>query len=88
MIVDTRLVDRRRAASGRSQLCSDAAVTLSTPARETSPGTMATAVRALLVGGFIYLFLIGVSALEQGIEVMGQDTRSSCSPQCRIPSPV
>ena len=49
---------------------------------------MATAVRALLVGGFIYLFLIGVSALEQGIEVMGQDTRSSCSPQCRIPSPV
>ena len=36
---------------------------------------MPTAVRAVLVGGLIYLFLVGVSALEQGIKVMGQDTQ-------------
>ena len=36
---------------------------------------MATAARAALVGGLIYLFLVGVSSLEQGIKVMGQDTQ-------------
>ena len=36
---------------------------------------MPTAVRAVLVGGLIYLFLVGVSSLEQGIKVMGQDTQ-------------
>lgn len=34
-----------------------------------------TPARALLVGGFIYLFLVGISALEQGIKIMGADTQ-------------
>jgi solute carrier family 34 (sodium-dependent phosphate cotransporter) len=40
----------------------------SAPVRE-----LPTPVRALLVVGLIYLFLIGVSALEQGIKLMGED---------------
>lgn len=36
---------------------------------------MPTAVRGVLVAAFIYLFLIGVSALEEGISVMGADTQ-------------
>jgi len=35
-----------------------------------------TPVRALLVGGLIYLFLVGVSALENGIKIMGADTQA------------
>jgi sodium-dependent phosphate cotransporter len=34
-----------------------------------------TPVRALLVGGLIYLFLVGVSSLEKGINIMGADTQ-------------
>ena len=34
-----------------------------------------TAVRGLLVGGLIYLFLVGVSSLEKGINIMGADTQ-------------
>jgi sodium-dependent phosphate cotransporter len=34
-----------------------------------------TPIRALLVGGLIYLFLVGVSALEKGINIMGADTQ-------------
>ncbi|MGA9277294.1 Na/Pi symporter [Ilumatobacter sp.] len=34
-----------------------------------------TPVRALLVGGLIYLFLIGVSSLEEGINIMGSETQ-------------
>lgn len=36
---------------------------------------MPTAVRAILVGLFIYLFLVGVSSLEKGIKIMGEDTQ-------------
>lgn len=36
---------------------------------------MPTPVRGLLVFGFIYLFLIGVSSLEAGISAMGADTQ-------------
>ena len=50
-------------------------VTVPAPAGVTNESKMPTAVRALLVGGLIYLFLVGVSALEQGIKVMGQDTQ-------------
>ena len=38
-------------------------------------GAMPTWVRAILVGGLIYAFLAGVSALEAGVKVMGQDTQ-------------
>lgn len=38
-------------------------------------GAMPTWLRAILVGGLIYLFLVGVSALEAGVKVMGQDTQ-------------
>ncbi len=34
-----------------------------------------TAVRAIVVLGLIYLFLIGVSSLETGIKIMGEDTQ-------------
>jgi sodium-dependent phosphate cotransporter len=34
-----------------------------------------TPARALLVGGFIYLFLVGISSLEKGITIMGADTQ-------------
>ena len=34
-----------------------------------------TPARALLVGVLIYLFLVGVSSLEQGIKIMGADTQ-------------
>ncbi len=34
-----------------------------------------TPIRALLVGGLIYLFLVGVSSLEKGINIMGADTQ-------------
>ena len=34
-----------------------------------------TPIRALLVGGLIYLFLVGVSSLEKGIKIMGADTQ-------------
>ncbi|WP_051062748.1 Na/Pi symporter, partial [Ilumatobacter nonamiensis] len=43
----------------------------STPTRVELP----TPVRALLVGGLIYLFLVGVSSLEKGINIMGADTQ-------------
>jgi sodium-dependent phosphate cotransporter len=36
---------------------------------------MPTPIRALVVGGLIYLFLVGVSALEKGINIMGADTQ-------------
>jgi sodium-dependent phosphate cotransporter len=38
-------------------------------------GAMPTWVRAILVGGLIYAFLVGVSALEAGVKFMGQDTQ-------------
>ena len=34
-----------------------------------------TPVRSVLVVGFIYLFLVGVSSLEAGIKIMGEDTQ-------------
>lgn len=34
-----------------------------------------TPVRSALVVGFIYLFLVGVSSLEAGIKIMGEDTQ-------------
>jgi len=37
--------------------------------------SMPTLIRAFLVGGFIYLFLVGVSSLEAGIKLLGQDTQ-------------
>ncbi|MCH9836950.1 MAG: sodium dependent phosphate transporter [Ilumatobacter sp.] len=37
--------------------------------------TIPTPIRALLVGGLIYLFLVGVSSLEKGIKIMGADTQ-------------
>ena len=39
----------------------------------TAPQELSTPVRAFLVVGLIYLFLVGVSALEQGIKLMGED---------------
>lgn len=36
---------------------------------------MPTALRAAIVVGLIYLFLVGVSSLEEGIEIMGEDTQ-------------
>ncbi len=41
------------------------------------PTEMPTPVRALLVLTLIYVFLVGVSLLESGIKVMGQDTQES-----------
>ncbi|MBG7604819.1 MAG: Na/Pi symporter [Actinobacteria bacterium] len=38
-------------------------------------GAMPTWLRAILVGGLIYAFLVGVSALEAGVKFMGQDTQ-------------
>jgi sodium-dependent phosphate cotransporter len=38
-------------------------------------GAMPTWARAILVGGLIYAFLVGVSALEAGVKFMGQDTQ-------------
>jgi sodium-dependent phosphate cotransporter len=38
---------------------------------------MPTAFRSLFVLGFIYIFLVGVSSLETGIKIMGQDTQES-----------
>lgn len=37
--------------------------------------SLPTPVRSLLVFGLIYTFLIGVSALEKGIKIMGEDTQ-------------
>lgn len=34
-------------------------------------------IRSLLVFGLIYIFLVGVSSLEAGIKIMGQDTQES-----------
>jgi sodium-dependent phosphate cotransporter len=39
----------------------------------TAPRELPTPVRGVLVVGFIYLFLVGVSALEKGIKLMGED---------------
>jgi sodium-dependent phosphate cotransporter len=39
----------------------------------TAPREFPTPVRGVLVVGFIYLFLVGVSALEKGIKLMGED---------------
>ncbi len=39
------------------------------------PFEIPTPVRAALVVGFIYLFLVGVSSLEKGIKIMGEDTQ-------------
>ncbi|MDX2379082.1 MAG: Na/Pi symporter [Acidimicrobiia bacterium] len=39
----------------------------------TPPSELPTPIRAVLVVGYIYLFLIGVSALEKGIKLMGED---------------
>ncbi|MGB0112592.1 MAG: Na/Pi symporter [Ilumatobacteraceae bacterium] len=39
------------------------------------PRAIPTPLRAAMVFGFIYLFLIGVSSLEEGINVMGSDTQ-------------
>jgi len=38
-------------------------------------GAVPTWLRAILVGGLIYLFLVGVSTLEAGVKLMGQDTQ-------------
>jgi sodium-dependent phosphate cotransporter len=38
-------------------------------------GAMPTWLRAILVGGLIYAFLVGVSALEAGVKFLGQDTQ-------------
>jgi sodium-dependent phosphate cotransporter len=38
-------------------------------------GAVPTWLRAILVGGLIYAFLVGVSALEAGVKFMGQDTQ-------------
>ncbi len=46
---------------------------------------MPTPVRALLVGGFIYLFLIGVSSLETGIKIMGSDVQERLFSQVSNP---
>ena len=43
------------------------------PSRAGSKG-LPTPVRALLVVGFVYLFLLGVTCLEEGIGIMGGDT--------------
>lgn len=42
---------------------------------EAARSAMPTAIRAVLVGGLIYFFLVGVSALEAGVKVMGEDTQ-------------
>ena len=34
-----------------------------------------TWLRAIMVGGLIYFFLVGVSALEAGVKLLGQDTQ-------------
>ncbi len=44
-------------------------------ATDTSRRTMSAWIRGPLVVGLIYLFLIGVSSLESGIKVMGEDTQ-------------
>ncbi|MFT4656517.1 MAG: sodium-dependent phosphate cotransporter [Candidatus Aldehydirespiratoraceae bacterium] len=49
----------------------DTALATEEPTRFALP----TPLRALLVGGLIYLFLVGVSALEKGINIMGSDTQ-------------
>lgn len=41
--------------------------------REQARRTLPTPARAVLVAGFIYLFLVGVSSLESGIGLIGQD---------------
>jgi sodium-dependent phosphate cotransporter len=38
-------------------------------------GAVPTWLRAILVGGLIYAFLVGVSALEAGVKFLGQDTQ-------------
>ncbi len=46
-----------------------------TSADSSAPNELPTPLRAALVLGFIYLFLIGVSSLEAGINIMGADTQ-------------
>ncbi len=48
---------------------------LSPQADEATDHPLPTPVRAALVLGFIYLFLVGVSSLEAGINIMGADTQ-------------
>jgi len=43
--------------------------------RDTAESQMPTPVRAAVVIGLIYIFLVGVSSLEGGIKVMGADTQ-------------
>ncbi|MEZ5225246.1 MAG: hypothetical protein R2710_00825 [Acidimicrobiales bacterium] len=42
---------------------------------ESASHELPTPVRSVLVVGFIYLFLVGVSSLETGIKIMGADTQ-------------
>jgi solute carrier family 34 (sodium-dependent phosphate cotransporter) len=42
-----------------------------------SPKSLPTAIRAVLVLGLLYAFLVAVSSLEAGIKIMGQDTQEA-----------
>ena len=46
-------------------------------ASKTSSVTLPGPVRSALVVGLIYVFLVGVSSLEAGIRIMGEDTQAS-----------
>lgn len=48
---------------------------VSASVQKLTPSAMPNPVRATLVVGFIYIFLVGVSSLEAGIKVMGEDTQ-------------
>ena len=47
----------------------------SPPAESSSRLALPTPVRSVLVFALIYLFLVGVSSLEKGIKIMGEDTQ-------------
>ena len=47
----------------------------SAPSESDSRFNIPTPVRSVLVFGLIYFFLVGVSALEKGIKIMGEDTQ-------------
>jgi sodium-dependent phosphate cotransporter len=48
---------------------------MTTSQRDVAESQMPTPVRAAVVVGLIYIFLVGVSSLEGGIKVMGADTQ-------------
>jgi len=45
------------------------------PTEETHGRDIPTALRSVMVVGFIYLFLVGVSTLEKGIKLLGEDAQ-------------